>query len=135
MTEVQVIPTAIDINITQVSEEIRNVYGSVNARAALLSVSNPPMEKGFSPHKKTVQSTGLLSPPAEELLSSGDGPRLFQGHADIHVRNGIFRSALASDAQKANAETAFFVADLGQVYKQHVRWKECLPNVEPFYGT
>jgi hypothetical protein len=131
MTEVQAIPT-IGINITaQVTEERRNVYASVNARAALLSVSTSPPERISSPLKTT---TGLLSPPAEEAPFSVNGLRLFQGHPDIHIRNGIIRAALASDAQKANAEAAFFVADLGQVYKQHLRWKESLPNVEPFYG-
>lgn len=134
MTEVQVIPT-IGINITsQVTEEKRNVYASVNARAALLSVSTSPPEKSTSPLKTTTQSFGSLSPPAEDLSFPVNGPQLFQGHPDIHIRNGIIRAALASDAQKANSEAAFFVADLGQVYKQHLRWKECLPNVEPFYG-
>jgi len=132
MTEVQVIPT-IGINI--ITEEKRNVYASVNARAALLSVSTSPPEKSTSPLKTATQSLGLLSPPAEDATFPGNGPRVFQGHPDIHVRNGIIRSALASDAQQTNAEAAFFVADLGQVYKQHLRWKECLPNVEPFYGT
>jgi len=136
MTEVQVIPTTTtDISITRVTDEKRNVYASVNARAALLSVSSSPMEKCLSPFKTTVQSMGLPSPPAEGTTFSSNSPRLFQGHPDIHVRQGIIRAALASDAQKANAEAAFFIADLGQVYKQHLRWKECLPNVEPFYGT
>ena len=129
MTEVQVIPTAIDINTTPITGK-RSVYGSVNARAALLSVSvsSSPMEKSFKP---TVQSNGLLSPPAEDATFS---PQLYQGHPDIHIRQGIIRAALAADAQKTNAEAAFFVADLSQVYRQHLRWKACLPNVEPFYG-
>lgn len=134
MTEVQVIPT-FGINITaRATEERRNVYASVNARAALLSVSTSPPERSSSPLTTTTQAFGLLSPPAEEAALPVNRPPLFQGHPDLHVRNGIIRAALASDAQKTNAEAAFFVADLGQVYKQHLRWKECLPNVEPFYG-
>lgn len=31
-------------------------------------------------------------------------------------------------------EDAFFVADLGEVYRQHLRWKLNLPRVKPFYG-
>jgi ornithine decarboxylase len=27
------------------------------------------------------------------------------------------------------------VADLGEVYRQHLRWKLNLPRVKPFYGT
>jgi len=32
-------------------------------------------------------------------------------------------------------EDTFFVADLGEVYRQHMRWKLNLPRVRPFYGT
>jgi ornithine decarboxylase len=136
MTEVQVIPTTIDINIiAQVTEEKRDVYASVNARAALLSVSSSPAEKSCSPLKTMVQSMGLPSPPAEDTTFPNNGPGLLQGHPDIHIRNGIIRAALALDAQKADAEAAFFVADLGQVYRQHLRWEKCLPSVQPFYGA
>src|SRR5271163_2359527 len=31
-------------------------------------------------------------------------------------------------------EDAFYVADLGEVYRQHLRWKMNLPNVKPFFG-
>lgn len=32
-------------------------------------------------------------------------------------------------------EDAFFVADLGEVYRQHMRWKLNLPRVKPFYAV
>ena len=31
-------------------------------------------------------------------------------------------------------EDTFFVGDLGEVYRQHMRWKKHLPRVKPFYG-
>lgn len=31
-------------------------------------------------------------------------------------------------------EDAFYVADMGEVYRQHMRWKMNLPRVKPFYG-
>ena len=31
-------------------------------------------------------------------------------------------------------EDAFYVADLGEVYRQHLRWKMNLRRVKPFYG-
>lgn len=31
-------------------------------------------------------------------------------------------------------DNPFFVADLGQVTRQHRDWKLNLPNVQPFYG-
>lgn len=33
------------------------------------------------------------------------------------------------------AEDAFFVADLGEVYRQHMRWKNNLPRVTPHYAV
>ena len=36
---------------------------------------------------------------------------------------------------EAGDEDAFFVADLGEVYRQHVRWKANLKRIRPFYGT
>lgn len=35
---------------------------------------------------------------------------------------------------EAGEEDTFFVADLGEVYRQHLRWKLNLPRVKPFYG-
>jgi ornithine decarboxylase len=35
---------------------------------------------------------------------------------------------------EAGDEDTFFVADLGEVYRQHMRWKSNLPRVKPFYG-
>ncbi|KAI9890037.1 MAG: Ornithine decarboxylase [Vezdaea aestivalis] len=32
-------------------------------------------------------------------------------------------------------EDAFFVADLGEVYRQHLRWKMQLPRITPFYAV
>lgn len=32
------------------------------------------------------------------------------------------------------AEDPFFVADMGEIYRQHLRWKMNLSRVKPFYG-
>lgn len=34
----------------------------------------------------------------------------------------------------AAQEDPFFVMDLGEVIRQHRRWRRHLPNVHPFYG-
>lgn len=38
------------------------------------------------------------------------------------------------DCCEAGEEDAFFVADLGEVYRQFLRWKRQLPRVKPHYG-
>ncbi|KAH8820049.1 putative ornithine decarboxylase [Xylogone sp. PMI_703] len=39
------------------------------------------------------------------------------------------------DSCEAGDEDTFFVADLGEVYRQHMRWKLNLPRVKPFYAV
>ncbi|GJJ14801.1 hypothetical protein Clacol_009069 [Clathrus columnatus] len=58
-------------------------------------------------------------------------PRLLSGHTDVHLREGIIR-AFADNTP--NSESAFFTADLSQVYAQHARWVKNLPDVEPFFA-
>ena len=38
------------------------------------------------------------------------------------------------DTCQPGEEDAFYVADLGEVYRQHLRWKMSLGRVKPFYG-
>jgi ornithine decarboxylase len=61
-------------------------------------------------------------------------PPLLYGHPEVHLRNGIMNASRLAAANEPDAEKAFFVADLGQVYKQHLRWKKALPGIQPFYG-
>ncbi|KAI9482630.1 ornithine decarboxylase [Zychaea mexicana] len=35
---------------------------------------------------------------------------------------------------ESDQEDAFFVADIGEVYRQHLRWKSQLPRIEPFFA-
>ncbi|KAK7057321.1 ornithine decarboxylase [Favolaschia claudopus] len=59
-------------------------------------------------------------------------PPLLHAHPHVHLRNHI----LAADAlQHPDAERAFFVADLGHVYAQHLRWRAALPDIHPFYAV
>lgn len=38
------------------------------------------------------------------------------------------------DGCHAGEEDAFYVADMGEIYRQHLRWKMNLGRVKPFYG-
>lgn len=61
-------------------------------------------------------------------------PPLHHGHPDLHLRNGIMNAFQLAADNEPDAEKAFFVADLSQVYRQHLRWHACLPEIQPFYG-
>lgn len=39
-----------------------------------------------------------------------------------------------TDRCSPGEEDAFFVADMGEVYRQHLRWKMNLKRVKPHYG-
>jgi ornithine decarboxylase len=42
--------------------------------------------------------------------------------------------AVDTDTCEPGEDDAFFVADLGEVYRQHMRWKKNLARVKPHYG-
>lgn len=58
-----------------------------------------------------------------------------------NTARGLIREALQKRVEGIDYETCepgdedtFYVADLGEVYRQHMRWKKNLPRVKPFYG-
>jgi len=63
-------------------------------------------------------------------------------HNGTNTPKGLIRNALKKRVESIDHEVcepgdedSFFVADLGEVYRQHMRWKLSLPRVKPFYGT
>lgn len=65
---------------------------------------------------------------------------------DHHPNGAVLAKHLIGHALRQRVETidhescepgeedTFFVGDLGEVYRQHMRWKKNLPRVKPFYG-
>ena len=49
-----------------------------------------------------------------------------------HLKERI--QGIDTDTCNAGDEDAFFVADMGDVYRQHLRWKMNLKRVKPHYG-
>ena len=43
-------------------------------------------------------------------------------------------SSIDPNACDGDEENSFFVVDLGEVYRQHIRWKSNLERVKPHYG-
>ncbi|KAF9205818.1 hypothetical protein BGZ49_003453 [Haplosporangium sp. Z 27] len=47
----------------------------------------------------------------------------------------MLQARLASfDSEDSESDNAFYIADLGEVYRQHLRWKSLLPRIEPFFA-
>ena len=65
----------------------------------------------------------------------------YNEHNGVNTTKDLIGAALKErvesidyEACEAGDEDTFFVADLGEVYRQHMRWKLNLPRVKPFYG-
>ena len=83
-----------------------------------------------SPSTRIVSDDGHM---ADEAIFPSLPP-LRNGHPEVQLRDGIMRASRLALANEPDAEKAFFVADLSQVYMQHERWKKCLPEIEPHSG-
>lgn len=64
------------------------------------------------------------------------------GHDGAKAAKELIGTALQDHIRGVNphecedgADDAFFVADLGEVYRQHMRWKKNLPRVTPHYAV
>lgn len=86
-----------------------------------------PSGKGYEKH---IQKEPLLSSNGCEYIHNAaeDGRVL----AKNTLRHRV--ESIDTDACEAGQEDAFFVADMGEVYRQHLRWKLKLPRVKPHYG-
>lgn len=78
-------------------------------------------------------SPSMMSPQKRRFSQTNANTRFLAqsmiGHAlQTHIES------INPDECEAGGEDAFFVADLGEIYRQHMRWKVNLPRVEPFYG-
>ncbi|RUS24726.1 pyridoxal-dependent decarboxylase [Jimgerdemannia flammicorona] len=61
----------------------------------------------------------------------------FPSISNLPVRE-IIRDRLVSidtEEPEADEENAFFVADLGEIYRQQQRWVRLLPRIEPFFAV
>ena len=121
-------PTTIDIRSLSSEKYLRShdnnsPWGTKKLVDVVISPSPPLQSSNTSPQLISGEATFPSLPP------------LLDGHPDVHLRNGIMNASRSAMTYEPNAEQAFFVADLGQVYRQHQRWKSCLPEIHPFYGS
>ena len=65
-------------------------------------------------------------------LQSKDGVKCSEGLVKDALKERI--NVVNTDTCEAGEEDAFFVADMGDIYRQHLRWKMNLKRVKPHYG-
>ena len=86
--------------------------------SAILGLWPAPRE-AILPEKIPHSQEGYRKPSPEELVDL-----VIERHA-----------ARVSKHSLSGGDESFFVADLGQVERQHRRWTQSLPKVRPYYGT
>lgn len=80
-----------------------------------------------------------------DIATQKEAPPSALGYAQVHngseagrmLRMDTLRrrvNTIDTDVCDAGQEDAFFVADMGEVYRQHLRWKMKLKRVKPHYG-
>jgi ornithine decarboxylase len=77
-------------------------------------------------HNETIYKCSTY---IENLNKNGETAKALIGNALQQRINTINHEVC-----EAGDEDAFFVADMGEVYRQHLRWKLNLPRVKPHYG-
>lgn len=80
--------------------------------------------------------------PDDELVTSltldcfklnGSSQPIFLGSVQQQLQ--AILGSVDVDRCDANGENAFFVADLSEIYRQHMRWMQALPRIVPFYAV
>ena len=92
----------------------------------------PPVELCTTKHD-------LISPHnSTTLINNHGGNKLLQSRL---TAKDLVLDVLKKRAAEVNIdscgpgeEDAFYVADMGEIYRQHLRWKMQLGRVKPFYG-
>lgn len=87
--------------------------------------------------KPAYDKSDYLSFPASQVSNYG-GDDLSQSRlaAKELVLDVLKKRAAEVDVDRCGPgdEDPFYVADMGEVYRQHLRWKMNLGRVKPFYG-
>ena len=69
------------------------------------------------------------------IKSDQDGFHRKDGKQLVHDAMLARVDGLDTNTCEPGEEDAFFVADMGEVYRQHLRWKMNLKRIKPHYGT
>ena len=89
-----------------------------------------------SGNKAIQMECSISSAPKLKLTGHPRAGRETVGY-ELKHRLQLFKQQQASLDRDGDTdiEYSFFIADLGEVYRQFIRWKKNLPRIEPFYAV
>ncbi|KAI7895727.1 ornithine decarboxylase [Mucor mucedo] len=81
--------------------------------------------------------TVVLAPPYDmvDLFKSVPSPDVNVYNRSVCEVTKQRLEAITNQQWESDQENAFFVGDLGEVFRQHLRWKSLLPRIEPFFAV
>ncbi|EST06355.1 Orn/DAP/Arg decarboxylase 2, C-terminal [Kalmanozyma brasiliensis GHG001] len=87
------------------------------------------------PHQQRLRAdTPPLDDDELDCFKPFDGHKpIYRGCIDTQLKRVL--DDIDIHGCEANGENAFFVADLSEVYRQHLRWMRALPRIVPFYAV
>lgn len=103
-----------------------NFFTIMDLLSAASSVAASPSSPSSS------YSFGSIDTPSER--SAGSPRNDAEDLIDLAIENRIARINQYG-CDNVGEDESFFVADLGEICRQHQRWTRNLPGVQPFYGN
>ena len=78
-----------------------------------------------------MPAVAYANPPSRGQIIQQNGSDLGESFVESHLKAFLKRHGSSDEHQ----EESFFVADMGDVYRQFIRWTRNLKRVKPYYGT
>lgn len=128
-----VLPTAIPCKTDLIT---RDAYMAALLRSAgptTVPLPTAPPSPAFSDFPSGSQDGDVEPLALEHVKIPGVPSPIFSGSVESQLR-AVLRNVDVDECD-ANGENAFFVADLSEVYRQHIRWLRALPRIIPFYAV
>jgi len=86
---------------------------------------------------KSCSTNGFVDYNSQQVFDEHDDGLKAKQRAKVLIGEALRSRVESIDHEfcEPGEEDTFFVADLGEVYRQHMRWKKNLPRVKPFYAV
>ncbi|CAO1628660.1 unnamed protein product [Parajaminaea phylloscopi] len=109
-------------------------YPRFATSAASQLLTAPPSPASLPSYHSGDQDDELVSSLALDAIKlEGSAQPIFSGSVLDQLQRIL--GSVDIDRCDANGENAFFVADLSEIYRQHMRWLRALPRIVPFYAV
>jgi hypothetical protein len=104
-------------------------------------IPTTPLHKTMAPSAINILEESTHDNQTKGNIIRVNGSSEFSSSAGVAIGKRLISQAMKQRIQEidqdiceAGEEDTFFVADMGDVYRQHLRWKMNLSRVKPHYG-